>query len=387
MITCRRSARRSPCGETACSFSPPSACSRSGRRRRHRRARRGVAGPDWSSAATSSPPTRRSCRTRRSSRRSRAGARPRRSTCSLNGRWKFHYVSKPADRPRDFFRADFDDRGWADIAVPSNWQLQGYDKPIYLNTRYPWAPDDPQPPFIPPDYNPVGSYRTTGRDPGRVGGPPRLPALRRRQQRVLPVGQRRAGRLQRGQHDGGRVRRDARTCGRGRTWSPSRSSAGRTAATSRTRTPGVSAGSTATCSSSRPPPSTSRTSRCARISTTTTATPRCSCGRGYAPSTARRRTGWRVEARLFDPDGRAVFTAPLVKEAKAILERELPSAGHERVRPPAGEGRPPPEVVRRDPGPVHAGPLARSTRTAAWSRPRARAWASARSRSGTAASS
>jgi beta-galactosidase len=80
---------------------------------------------------------------------------------SLNGRWKFHFVSKPADRPRDFFRADFDDSRWAEIAVPSNWQLQGYDKPIYLNTRYPWAPDDPQPPFIPPDYNPVGSYRTT----------------------------------------------------------------------------------------------------------------------------------------------------------------------------------------------------------------------------------
>ena len=80
---------------------------------------------------------------------------------SLNGRWKFHYVSRPADRPRDFFRADLDDSGWKTIPVPSNWQLQGYDRPIYLNTRYPWAPDDPQPPFIPPDYNPVGSYRTT----------------------------------------------------------------------------------------------------------------------------------------------------------------------------------------------------------------------------------
>src|SRR5512143_3850210 len=80
---------------------------------------------------------------------------------SLNGRWKFHFVSKPADRPRDFFRADFDDSRWAEIAVPSNWQLQGYDKPIYLNTRYPWAPDDPQPPFIPLEYDPVGSYRTT----------------------------------------------------------------------------------------------------------------------------------------------------------------------------------------------------------------------------------
>jgi beta-galactosidase len=77
-----------------------------------------------------------------------------------SGRWKFHYVEKPALRPRDFHRADFDDRGWAEIPVPSNWQLQGYDRPIYLNTRYPWAPENPDPPAIPPEYNPVGSYRT-----------------------------------------------------------------------------------------------------------------------------------------------------------------------------------------------------------------------------------
>ena len=31
---------------------------------------------------------------------------------SLNGRWKFHYASKPADRSRDFFRVDFDDSAW-----------------------------------------------------------------------------------------------------------------------------------------------------------------------------------------------------------------------------------------------------------------------------------
>ncbi len=109
---------------------------------------------------------------------------------SLNGRWKFHHVDKPADRPRDFFRADFDDRAWKEIDVPSNWQLRGYDKPIYLNTRYPWAPENPQPPYIPPDYNPVGSYRTTFEAPGRVGRTARDRALRGRQQRVLPLAQR-----------------------------------------------------------------------------------------------------------------------------------------------------------------------------------------------------
>ena len=79
---------------------------------------------------------------------------------SLNGAWRFHHVFKPADRPRDFFRADFDDGAWKTIPVPSNWQMHGYDKPIYLNIPYPWAPTNPQPPLIPPDDNPVGSYRT-----------------------------------------------------------------------------------------------------------------------------------------------------------------------------------------------------------------------------------
>src|SRR5512134_2599997 len=84
--------------------------------------------------------------------------------------WRFHHVEKPAERPRDFHRTDFDDRGWPEIPVPSNWQLEGYDKPIYLNTRYPWAPENPDPPHIPPTYNPVGSYRTTFEVPAAWAG-------------------------------------------------------------------------------------------------------------------------------------------------------------------------------------------------------------------------
>ena len=46
--------------------------------------------------------------------------------------------------------------GWADIAVPGNWQLQGFDdKPIYTNTHYPFTPN---PPYVPED-NPTGCYR------------------------------------------------------------------------------------------------------------------------------------------------------------------------------------------------------------------------------------
>jgi beta-galactosidase len=75
---------------------------------------------------------------------------------SLNGKWKFNWVEKPSDRPVDFYRSDFDASCWDDIIVPSNWQLEGYGTPIYLNSPYPFVKN---PPFIQKHYNPVGSYR------------------------------------------------------------------------------------------------------------------------------------------------------------------------------------------------------------------------------------
>ncbi len=75
---------------------------------------------------------------------------------SLNGQWKFNCVRTPEERPTDFYKPDFDVSKWAEIPVPSNWEMQGYDKPIYLNIRYPHPTN---PPYIAHDYNPVGSYR------------------------------------------------------------------------------------------------------------------------------------------------------------------------------------------------------------------------------------
>jgi len=75
----------------------------------------------------------------------------------LNGEWKFNWVGKPADRPVDFYRTDFADVSWDRISVPSCWEMKGYGIPIYTNVRYPHGTN---PPFIPHDYNPVGSYRT-----------------------------------------------------------------------------------------------------------------------------------------------------------------------------------------------------------------------------------
>ena len=75
---------------------------------------------------------------------------------SLNGIWKFNWVDQPEKRPVDFYREDFDISGWNDIPVPSDWQMQGYDYPIYLNMRYPFPMNQP---FISHEYNPVGSYK------------------------------------------------------------------------------------------------------------------------------------------------------------------------------------------------------------------------------------
>jgi beta-galactosidase len=81
---------------------------------------------------------------------------------SLNGNWKFCWSEKPADRPVTFYRLRYDVSDWATIPVPSNWQMHGYGRPIYLNMRYPFPVN---PPHIPHDYNPVGSYRTEFRIP------------------------------------------------------------------------------------------------------------------------------------------------------------------------------------------------------------------------------
>lgn len=75
----------------------------------------------------------------------------------LNGDWKFHWSPAPEARSLDFHLPDFDDGDWPTIPVPSNWELHGYGIPIYLNVDYPFPPD---PPHIPHDNNPVGSYRT-----------------------------------------------------------------------------------------------------------------------------------------------------------------------------------------------------------------------------------
>ena len=69
----------------------------------------------------------------------------------------------------DFWQEGYDVSGWDTIPVPSNWEMYGYDKPIYCNVEYPHSNT---PPYIKarPGFNdgganyginPVGSYVRT----------------------------------------------------------------------------------------------------------------------------------------------------------------------------------------------------------------------------------
>ncbi len=80
---------------------------------------------------------------------------------SLNGDWDFSFALKPSDAPKDFYKTRVS--GWKKIPVPSSWEMQGYDKPIYKSAVYPFRPVNP--PHVPQDYNGVGCYQRTFKVP------------------------------------------------------------------------------------------------------------------------------------------------------------------------------------------------------------------------------
>ncbi len=78
---------------------------------------------------------------------------------SLGGFWKFAYARNYALAAKDFYREDFDCRGWDEIRVPAHIQMEGYGAPQYVNTEYPWdGREEVLPGEIPEIFNPVGSY-------------------------------------------------------------------------------------------------------------------------------------------------------------------------------------------------------------------------------------
>ncbi|MFC4296334.1 glycoside hydrolase family 2 TIM barrel-domain containing protein [Novosphingobium tardum] len=75
---------------------------------------------------------------------------------SLDGEWSFLWAKNPSERARGFEKPKFDVSSWPKIAVPGNWELQGFDIPHYINQEYIFPANQP---YLPDDYNPVGSYR------------------------------------------------------------------------------------------------------------------------------------------------------------------------------------------------------------------------------------
>ena len=72
-----------------------------------------------------------------------AKVRPEKSPywLSLNGQWRFHWCKTPDERPKDFYKTNYDASSWDMTPVPSNWNVQGIQKdgklkyglPIYVN--------------------------------------------------------------------------------------------------------------------------------------------------------------------------------------------------------------------------------------------------------------
>ena len=83
------------------------------------------------------------------------GDRNRSRILSLNGDWDFSFALKPSEAAVDFYRSRV--KGWNKIKVPGNWEMSGYDKPIYKSAVYPFRPVNP--PHVPRDYNGVGCYQ------------------------------------------------------------------------------------------------------------------------------------------------------------------------------------------------------------------------------------
>ena len=77
---------------------------------------------------------------------------------SLSGEWKFHFAKDPSQKAIGFEKVGHDISSWENIQVPGHWEMQGWSVPIYLDEEYPFSPN---PPFVPHDYNTVGSYVKT----------------------------------------------------------------------------------------------------------------------------------------------------------------------------------------------------------------------------------
>ena len=85
---------------------------------------------------------------------------------SLNGEWRFKWVSNPESRPLKFYEISYQDNDWDKVMVPFNWEMKGYGTPVYVSAGYMFRINPPKVTSEPDnnftafkERNPVGSYR------------------------------------------------------------------------------------------------------------------------------------------------------------------------------------------------------------------------------------
>jgi beta-galactosidase len=79
---------------------------------------------------------------------------------SLNGDVRFQWAENFFMAPQAFYLPGYDDTTWDNFRIPANWETNGYGYPVYVNVDYEFKHlIKPNPPFVPTEYNPVGSYR------------------------------------------------------------------------------------------------------------------------------------------------------------------------------------------------------------------------------------
>ncbi len=81
---------------------------------------------------------------------------------SMEGVWKFNFVTNHNEAPKGFYKTDYDDSAWVDFTLPGLFELNGYGDPTYKNIGYAFSTTfKPNPPYISEENNYTGSLRRT----------------------------------------------------------------------------------------------------------------------------------------------------------------------------------------------------------------------------------
>lgn len=90
---------------------------------------------------------------------------------SIEGDWKFNFVTDCTDAPKGFEAVGYDDSRWESFPVPGLFEMLGHGDRTYKNAGYAWCNImDNNPPIVPTRNNYTGSYRRSFRIPAEWSG-------------------------------------------------------------------------------------------------------------------------------------------------------------------------------------------------------------------------